>query len=559
VIIMTSNTAINIPVTVANAANAATSDLSNYGPKRTFSFVGPANSIVKIYGSGDGTNFPAITSTPLVAIAANSPPVTIDDLCLKYRAVPTAVGTACTVDCPPQTASGGGGSAFLSTCQVSDKPAGGSIGAPSATVDAYEVAQVDQNTAGQTLTLPNPTDTTASRRFYVEAVGAANFIMGNIVVQSGGGIVEYLWDGTQWNSVAPGTISGVSVLLGAAGGTSTRGAIVLDNGGAQITTVGAGTVDINTDAGGNIQIKTDTTGAVDIDSGTTGAITIGVGASAKIVTVGNITGATAINALAGTGGISMTATGAGGITLTAGATGDINVNMGTGTLNLGTNATVHTVNIGSSTGASAVNVIGGTGGIGVGANAIAQTVTVGNITGASSVVIHSGTGNIDIGVDAVAHTVRIGSVTGAAATLVQSGSGALALESQGTINVGVNAIAQTITIGNSTGATSVVINGGTGGISVGANAIAQTITIGNATGATSVVVNGGTGAMQFGANAIAHAVTIGTTTGAGSLALRAGTGGLTIVNNGVTWTWPTADGGAGTKLTTNGAGVLSFT
>lgn len=395
-----SNTAINIPVTVANAANAATVDLSNYGPKRTFSFVGPANSIVKIFGSGDGTNFPSITSTPLIAIAANSPPVTIDDLCLKYRAVPTAIGTACTVDCPPQDAAGGGGAAFLNTCQVANKLTGGAIGSAADTVDAYEAAQCSQSTAGQDLTLPAPTDTDASRRFYLENIGSTTFTAYGCTVLIGAWI-ELIWNGSSWTANVGSNDGSTSIV-----GTSATNVTILAAG---LTITSAGNVDINVGAGG--------------------------------------------------------------------------------TLNVGTNGTAHTTNVGSPTTTSTTNILGGTGGI----------------------------------------------------------------------TIGTSAVAQTIAIGNGTGATAVTINSGTGGIAIGTNAVAMAITIGNGTGATSVAISGGTGAMSFGANAIAHAVTIGTTTGAGSLALRAGTGGLTIVNNGVTWTWPTADGANGTKLTTNGAGGLSFT
>jgi hypothetical protein len=54
-------------------------------------------------------------------------------------------------------------------------------------------------------------------------------------------------------------------------------------------------------------ITTTTTTALNLDSGTTGAISIGTGANAKIITFGNVTGATAVNINSGTGDISFTA------------------------------------------------------------------------------------------------------------------------------------------------------------------------------------------------------------------------------------------------------------
>jgi len=54
-------------------------------------------------------------------------------------------------------------------------------------------------------------------------------------------------------------------------------------------------------------------------------------------------------------------------------------------------------------------------------------------------------------------------------------------------------------------------------------------------------------------------VTVGSTNTTSSLALQAGSGALQLKRNGVTWSWPGADGNAGGVLTTSGAGALSFT
>ncbi len=56
-------------------------------------------------------------------------------------------------------------------------------------------------------------------------------------------------------------------------------------------------------------VTTTTSTALTLDSGTTGAVSIGTGSNAKTVTIGNTTGATALNLNAGTGNISFTVDG----------------------------------------------------------------------------------------------------------------------------------------------------------------------------------------------------------------------------------------------------------
>src|SRR5512143_3719898 len=91
--------AIDIPVTVAGAANAASASLANYGPKRTFGVSGfPGTATIKIWGSQDGTTFPPITATPLLTLGGEAAPKTIDDLSIKYRALPSVAGGVCSVD-----------------------------------------------------------------------------------------------------------------------------------------------------------------------------------------------------------------------------------------------------------------------------------------------------------------------------------------------------------------------------------------------------------------------------------------------------------------------------
>lgn len=338
-----SNTSIAIPVAVANVANAPTVDLSNYGPKRTFGYTGPSGAIAKIYASVDGVNFPPITANPLVSLGANQDPITLDDLSLRYRAVPSAVGTSCDVVVEP-SAPGSGGSAFLNTTVVPNKATGGVIGTAAATVDAFEVAQVAQTTVGQTLTLPAPTDLSASRRFYIENAGTTGFtLLGQFIIP--GSALEAQWTGTAWIPATGAVSDGSKIAIGGA----VNGFVTIfgdGTGGLAILESGAATIDIMTAAG-----------AILIDS-TSGAILIGTGATAKPITIGNGAGATAVGIQAGTGGVGIAAVGVGGITLTA-DTAPIALVGGPAGVLVGANAADHPVIVGSTTGGANTTIQAG--------------------------------------------------------------------------------------------------------------------------------------------------------------------------------------------------------
>ena len=92
-------------------------------------------------------------------------------------------------------------------------------------------------------------------------------------------------------------------------------------------------------------------GTVLIDSGT-GATNIGTTAFARTITLGNITGATAVNINTGTAGSTITTT-----------NGVFAVATGTGAINIGTDSVAKTITLGNVTGATAVNINGGTGGV----------------------------------------------------------------------------------------------------------------------------------------------------------------------------------------------------
>ncbi|MCC7160330.1 hypothetical protein IT399_01200 [Candidatus Nomurabacteria bacterium] len=117
------------------------------------------------------------------------------------------------------------------------------------------------------------------------------------------------------------------------------------------TLTGTGATTFASNAGSALNITSGTTGVLNLDSGSTGAINLGTSANAKTLTIGNTTGATAVNINAGSGGSTYTTT-----------NGTFNLNTGTGAINVGTDAVVKTLTIGNVTGATAVNINAGSGG-----------------------------------------------------------------------------------------------------------------------------------------------------------------------------------------------------
>ncbi len=149
-------------------------------------------------------------------------------------------------------------------------------------------------------------------------------------VSAGSGGLNLLADSTGLINIAQSGTGGITATTGT--GAINIGANAADHAitigsvtGASLTTVRGGTsgVAVTSAATGNISVTTGTTGALNLDSGTTGQINIGTTANSKQLAIGNITGTTRINLLAGTGGANVTATGAGNVTMTPGTTGSI--------------------------------------------------------------------------------------------------------------------------------------------------------------------------------------------------------------------------------------------
>lgn len=88
------------------------------------------------------------------------------------------------------------GSTVLRSVAIGDLAGGGVIGTAAATVDVASGADVTQTTAAQTLTLPNPTNTTSGRIFVLSNSGAVAFTFATRVI--GAGQVCFCW----WNGAA---------------------------------------------------------------------------------------------------------------------------------------------------------------------------------------------------------------------------------------------------------------------------------------------------------------------------------------------------------------------
>ncbi|NRH21421.1 hypothetical protein HOO68_05230, partial [Candidatus Gracilibacteria bacterium] len=89
------------------------------------------------------------------------------------------------------------GSTVFGTKTISNLPTGGSIGIATDTVDIYTIFNVNQTNSGQTITLPNPTDSTAGRMVYVTNNGTTPFTIMSTQL-SPNSARSMIWNGTVW-------------------------------------------------------------------------------------------------------------------------------------------------------------------------------------------------------------------------------------------------------------------------------------------------------------------------------------------------------------------------
>ena len=248
------------------------------------------------------------------------------------------------------------------------------------------------------------------------------------------------------------------------------------------------------------------------------------------------------------------------------AKGGITLNAGTSAINIGSDATNNTINVGTGAGVKAV--------------------TIGSTNSSSGTTIYSGSGNLLANSNGATATftsgssgqVNIGSTGGTSRTSISAGSGGLdatatdiTFNSGGTIDLGkltlgdetINVGSNTLTsnssfinIGNNIGASSVAVQCGSGGINIGTNSTNNTINIGTGAAVKSCVfgstnttssttIQSGSGALNV--TSTNGAMTIGS--GNGAMTINSGTGTLGISNDSSATTINIATGAAAKTVT----------
>lgn len=104
------------------------------------------------------------------------------------------------------------------TIAVTNKASGGTIGTAPDTVDVAAAININQTTASQTLTIPDPTTTSGSYRIPINNVGSTSFTLLSTVIAPGAGILVD-WTSTAWSVI--GTSSGATNVTVAGGKTFT--------------------------------------------------------------------------------------------------------------------------------------------------------------------------------------------------------------------------------------------------------------------------------------------------------------------------------------------------
>lgn len=105
-----------------------------------------------------------------------------------------------------------------SSTNIADTPGGGFIGTAAATVDTYNILDVNQTTAGQTLQIHNPTNTALENTIFINNVGSTSFVIFSTTLQPGGGLIAQ-WTGSAYSVI--GTSAGATNVTVTGGKTFT--------------------------------------------------------------------------------------------------------------------------------------------------------------------------------------------------------------------------------------------------------------------------------------------------------------------------------------------------
>jgi len=324
---------------------------------------------------------------------------------------------------------------------------------------------------------------------------------------------------------------------------------------------GTGAINLGADAAQKNIVIGNVTGTTSITCNVgTGNAEFGTSATAHDTILGSTNTTSSATLQSGTGNTTITSTG----TIDADAAGNVSLNSTGGTLNVGNDDNDFAINIGTQGERTTTigNIVGANAlAFNAGSGNIVLTATNSDIS------LISGTGDVNIGADATVHAVTVGSTSGAASTILQSGTGNTSITSTGTVdidatgNVSLNSTAGTLNIGNDDN--DFDINIGTQGERtttigniVGANALAFNAGTGNiiltATNSEIGLVSG-TGDINIGADATAKDIVIGAVNGASSCTLNSGTGDIALNSTlGSTIITATEDAADAIYLHTNG-------
>ncbi|MFO0781923.1 MAG: hypothetical protein U0524_03485, partial [Candidatus Saccharimonadales bacterium] len=292
------------------------------------------------------------------------------------------------------------GSTLFSAINIANHPTGGNIGTAAATVDVATTFNVTQTTAGQTLTLPDPTDPTPGRLAYVNSVaGNAIFLMyGNTVLA--GTSVSFMWNGSDW--VTTGA-SGINAIGGLDAMPKATNGAVIDSSilylqSADATYAGLVTATTQTFGGnktfnGTVTIAGAGTGLTVTNDASIGG-NLGVTGTLSVTSTTTLTGQlTANGGITNTGSYNQTGTGTFSTgTGTVSLNGDTSV-TGSNTFTVGTGATTLGGNLGVSGTTTLTGALNTNGGIN---NASGTTITNAGATVFTAIPIgdHPSGGNI---------------------------------------------------------------------------------------------------------------------------------------------------------------------
>jgi hypothetical protein len=223
------------------------------------------------------------------------------------------------------------GATVNSTLALTNFSSGGSIGTAAATVDLYTAISVAQTSSSQTLTLPNPTASTAyGRMLYLSNIGTASFTVLSTPLKAGA-TASFVWSNT--NGGASWQYAGAdgNSILNQSSSTQTADFLISGTGTAntfQASTFGSSnSVTLQASSGNDVTISPGAGGGgsgilnlavnaatLNIGNNSNNARTISIGSTAgtaaQTITVGNNSGTTSTTTIQGSGGVLLQANGA---------------------------------------------------------------------------------------------------------------------------------------------------------------------------------------------------------------------------------------------------------